>query len=153
VRRNNKTGERIMGCPIREIHWRRAFRLHPPNLFSWLTMNSTTASTASSALLPLFALLTSSLSTLESTFYKIPGSQVVARYVKSSHQNDPGRSVLELILVLFAIRTLLKSRTRTDRTGKHFISFSEKVWFPSISSNLVLTYCGSCCGAYRKSTN
>lgn len=86
-------------------------------------MNSTTTA----ALLPVFTLLSTSLSTIESTFYKIPGSQVVARYVKSSHQNDPGRTVLELILVLFAIRTLLQSRTRTDRTGKHFISFSEKV--------------------------
>jgi serine palmitoyltransferase len=83
-------------------------------------------STTTSALLPVFTLLSTSLSTLESTFYKIPGSQVVARYVKSSHQNDPGRTVLELILVLFAIRTLLQSRTRTDRTGKHFISFNEK---------------------------
>src|SRR5882762_4043917 len=88
-------------------------------------MRSSTA--ASSVLPPILALLNSSLSTLESTFYKIPGSHVVARYVKDSHQNDPGRTVLELILVLFAIRTLLQSRTRTDRTAKHFISFSEKV--------------------------
>ena len=86
-------------------------------------MNSTT----SSPLLPLFYLLSTSLSTLEDSFYKIPGSHVVARYVKSSHQNDPGRTVLELILVIFAIRTLLQSRTRTDRTGKNFIPFNEKV--------------------------
>jgi serine palmitoyltransferase len=66
------------------------------------------------------------LSRLESTFYRIPGSAVVARYVKSSHQNDPGRTILELILVIFAVRTLLQSRTRGDKQGKHFIQFSEK---------------------------
>jgi serine palmitoyltransferase len=75
---------------------------------------------------PFFAFLSYSLLTIESTFYKIPGSAVVARYVKSSHQNDPGRTVLEIILALFVIRTLLQSRTRTDRSGKHFIQFSEK---------------------------
>jgi len=51
---------------------------------------------------------------------------VVARYVKSSHQNDPGRTVLEVILIIFAIRTLLQSRTRTEQSGKHFIKFDEK---------------------------
>lgn len=80
-----------------------------------------------STLEPLLTFLAYSLSRLESTFYKIPGSAVVARYVKSSHQNDPGRTILELILVIFAIRTLLQSRTRGDKQGKHFIQFSEKV--------------------------
>ncbi|KAJ7896100.1 serine palmitoyltransferase [Mycena olivaceomarginata] len=56
----------------------------------------------------------------------IPGSAVLVRYVKSSHQNDPGRTVLELILVAFAIFTLLQSRTRADRSGKHFIQFTDK---------------------------
>ncbi|KAH9015386.1 serine palmitoyltransferase [Lactarius hengduanensis] len=37
--------------------------------------------------------------------YIIPGSHVIARYAESSHQNDPGRTVL---LALFAIRTLLQ---------------------------------------------
>jgi serine palmitoyltransferase len=78
------------------------------------------------ALEPLLSFLAFSLSKIESGFYRIPGSAVVARYVKSSHQNDPGRTILELILVIFAIRTLLQSRTRTDRSGKHFIKFSEK---------------------------
>ncbi|KAF8452746.1 pyridoxal phosphate-dependent transferase [Boletus edulis BED1] len=82
--------------------------------------------TLSSTLEPLLTFLAYSLSRLESTFYKIPGSAVVTRYVKSSHQNDPGRTILELILVIFAIRTLLQSRTRGDKQGKHFIQFSEK---------------------------
>ncbi|KAF9644208.1 serine palmitoyltransferase [Thelephora ganbajun] len=70
--------------------------------------------------------LSYSLETLETGFYKLPGSQVLARYVKSSHQNDPGRTVLEVILLIFVIRTLLQSRTRADNSGKHFIQFSEK---------------------------
>ncbi|KIJ16518.1 hypothetical protein PAXINDRAFT_132534 [Paxillus involutus ATCC 200175] len=82
--------------------------------------------TSSSTLEPLLTFLAYSLSKLESTFYQVPGSAVVARYVKSSHQNDPGRTVLELILVIFAIRTLLQSRTRGDKQGKNFIKFSEK---------------------------
>ncbi len=63
----------------------------------------------------------------QSPFYKIPGSHVVARYVRSSHQNDPGRTVLEILLALFAIRTLLQSRTRADNGEKYFIQLSEKV--------------------------
>ena len=88
--------------------------------------------TPSSTLEPLLTFLAYFLSRLESTFYRIPGSAVVARYVKSSHQNDPGRTILELILVIFAVRTLLQSRTRGDKQGKHFIQFSEKVWSPTI---------------------
>ncbi|KAJ6516424.1 serine palmitoyltransferase [Mycena sanguinolenta] len=74
----------------------------------------------------LTAFLTYSLAVSQSAFSKIPGSAVVVRYVKSSHQNDPERTVLELILVAFAIFTLLQSRTRADRSGKHFIQFNEK---------------------------
>ncbi len=69
----------------------------------------------------------------QSPFYKIPGSHVVARYVKSSHQNDPGRTVLEILLALFAIRTLLQSRTRADNGEKYFIQLSEKVGPPGFS--------------------
>ncbi|KAI0342460.1 serine palmitoyltransferase [Trametopsis cervina] len=83
-------------------------------------------SATSTSLEPLFTFLSYSYATLETTFYKLPGSAVVARYVRSSHQNDPGRTVLEVILVLFAIRTLLQSRTRADNSGKHFIKFDEK---------------------------
>ncbi|KAH8979530.1 serine palmitoyltransferase [Lactarius hatsudake] len=75
---------------------------------------------------PLFAFLSYVLIQAELVFYKIPGSHVVARYVKSSHQNDPGRTVLEILLALFAIRTLLQSRTRADNGEKHFTQFSEK---------------------------
>ena len=80
---------------------------------------------SSSTLEPLFGLLSYSWASLETAFYKIPGSAVVARYVKSSHQNDPGRTILEVILIIFVIRTLLQSRVRAD--PKHFIPFTEKV--------------------------
>ncbi|KAH8980688.1 serine palmitoyltransferase [Lactarius akahatsu] len=87
---------------------------------------STAIGGSTSALEPLFAFLSYVLIQAEFVFYKIPGSHVVARYVKSSHQNDPGRTVLEILLALFAIRTLLQSRTRADNGEKHFIQFSEK---------------------------
>ncbi|KAI0708671.1 serine palmitoyltransferase [Earliella scabrosa] len=83
-------------------------------------------SSSSQSLELLFTFLSRSYATLETNFFKIPGSAVVARYVKSSHQNDPGRTVLEVILIIFAIRTLLQSRTRGDQSGKHFIQFDEK---------------------------
>ena len=83
--------------------------------------------TTVSALDPLFAFLFYALVQAEFVFYKISWSNVIARYVKSSHQNDPGRTVLEILLALFAIRTLLQSRTLADNGEKHFIQFSEKV--------------------------
>ncbi|KIV96890.1 hypothetical protein PV10_00704 [Exophiala mesophila] len=46
-------------------------------------------------------------------FHKIPGSAIFLRYVKSSYQNDPIRSAVELFLVLFAIRYLLAPKYST----------------------------------------
>ncbi|KAH6901998.1 serine palmitoyltransferase [Coprinopsis sp. MPI-PUGE-AT-0042] len=77
-----------------------------------------------SSLDPVFTFLASALSTVETSFNKLPGSAVIQRYVRSSHQNDPGRTILELILVVFAIRTLLQSRTRANQKG--FIKFTDK---------------------------
>lgn len=79
------------------------------------------------ALEPLFTFMTYSLGKAEHTFHSIPGSAVLVRYIKSSHQNDPFRTLLELILVIFAVRTLLQSRTRAERAGKHFVQYSDKV--------------------------
>lgn len=76
---------------------------------------------------PIFTFMAFSLAKAERTFHTIPGSAVLVRYIKSSHQNDPYRTILELILVIFAIRTLLQSRTRAERAGKHFVQFSDKV--------------------------
>lgn len=76
---------------------------------------------------PILIFLTHALTVVENIFYKVPGSAVLVRYVKSSHQNDPGRTVLELILFLFAIGTLLQSRTRADTSGKNFVKYTEEV--------------------------
>jgi hypothetical protein len=58
----------------------------------------------------------------------IPGSDILIRYVKSSHQNDPFRTFLELSLVFFIIRTWRQSRTRGDvGSGKSFVKLTEKV--------------------------
>ncbi|KIJ43906.1 hypothetical protein M422DRAFT_30722 [Sphaerobolus stellatus SS14] len=75
---------------------------------------------------PVFAFLQSTYSMIESTWNRVPGSAVVARYIRSSHQNDPGRTLLEVLLIIFAVRTLLQSRTRAEGSGKNFISLSEK---------------------------
>lgn len=81
------------------------------------------------ALLPLLGALSSLLYTLQSLFHKVPGSPIILRYIKSSYQNDPWRSLLEVLLVAFALRTLLKGRTRGDEEGKNFIKLTEKVSF------------------------
>jgi serine palmitoyltransferase len=58
----------------------------------------------------------------------IPGSDILIRYVRSSHQNDPFRTLLELSLVFFIIRTWRQSRTRGDvGSGKSFVKLTEKV--------------------------
>jgi hypothetical protein len=75
-----------------------------------------------------FAGLISHITTkVESIFFRIPGSVVLLRYIKSSHQNDPGRTLLEVILIIFAVRTLLQSRTRADRSGSNFVQLTEAV--------------------------
>lgn len=55
-------------------------------------------------------------------FVKIPGSAIFLRYVKSSYQDDPIRSAVELFLVLFAIRYLLAPKYSTK---PNFVRLSE----------------------------
>jgi serine palmitoyltransferase len=80
----------------------------------------------SAPLLPLVAFLSSILDSVTTFFNRIPGSPILLRYIKSSYQNDPYRSILELILVGFAVRTLLKGRTRGEGSGKNWIKLTEK---------------------------
>jgi serine palmitoyltransferase len=61
-----------------------------------------------------------------SAFQKVPGSAVIIRYVQSSYQNDPIRSAIELILVLFFIRYLLSPSYSTHK--QNFITLREDVW-------------------------
>ena len=48
-------------------------------------------------------------------FHKMPGSAIVLRYIKSSYQNDPVRSAVELVLFLFFLRYVLSSKYSTQR--------------------------------------
>ena len=88
---------------------------------------SSSDSEISRSLLPLLTILSSSLTSLVSTVNRIPGSPIVIRYIKSSYQNDPYRSLLEVLLVAFALRTLLKGRTRGEVAGKNFVQLTDKV--------------------------
>lgn len=60
-------------------------------------------------------LLKSWLRYVVTTFQKLPGSAVLVRYVQSSYQNDPIRSAIELVLVIFFIRYLLSPSYSTQK--------------------------------------
>lgn len=60
------------------------------------------------------------------TFDRIPGSAIIARYISSSYQNDPVRSLLELCLLAFAIRTIAQSRTRSSSSGSNFVKLDDR---------------------------
>lgn len=53
------------------------------------------------------------LQELVNQFHRLPGSAIFIRYVKSSYQNDPVRSAVELFLFLFAVRYLLAPKYST----------------------------------------
>jgi len=57
---------------------------------------------------------------------RIPGSSIVLRYIKSSYQNDPVRSAVELFLFLFAVRYLLAPSYSVPK-HKGFVAFTEDV--------------------------
>lgn len=57
---------------------------------------------------------------------KVPGSAIALRYVKSSYQNDPIRSAIELFLFLFAVRYLL-APSYSVRKHKGYVKLSEEV--------------------------
>ncbi len=57
-------------------------------------------------------------------FQKVPGSSILLRYIKSSYQNDPVRSAVELFLVLFAIRYLTSPKYSTQK--KSYVTLSDE---------------------------
>lgn len=59
-------------------------------------------------------------------FHKIPGSAIVLRYIRSSYQNDPFRSAIELFLFLFAVRYLLRPSYPVQK-HKGFVELTEDV--------------------------
>ena len=91
--------------------------------------------THSSALLqPVFAFLEYALDKTERAFHAIPGSEVVVRYIQSSHRNDPGRTLLELLLFIFALWTVFQSRRRAGLAAKNFVKLTEQVRACSFAS-------------------
>ena len=48
---------------------------------------------------------------------KLPGSAMFVRYIRSSYQNDPARSAIELAIVLFFVTYLLKPRSESKTRG------------------------------------
>ncbi|KAL2163390.1 hypothetical protein VTH06DRAFT_5447 [Thermothelomyces fergusii] len=56
-------------------------------------------------------------------FQKVPGSAVLIRYVRSSYQNDPIRSAIELVLVIFFIRYLLSPSYSTSK--QNYVQLTE----------------------------
>lgn len=63
-----------------------------------------------------YQLLNSTAGQLSTRFQQVPGSAILLRYIKSSYQNDPVRSVVELGLFLFAVRYLLAPRYSTNKS-------------------------------------
>lgn len=63
-------------------------------------------------------------------FSRVPGSAIFLRYVKSSYQNDPVRSAVELFLVLFAIRYLMSPKYSTQK--KSYVTLSDEACHPSM---------------------
>ncbi|KAL7965214.1 Gaa1-like protein [Trichoderma sp. SZMC 28014] len=58
-----------------------------------------------------------------SNFQKLPGSAMIVRYIQSSYQNDPVRSAIELVLVLFFIRYLMSPSYSTHK--QNFVKLQE----------------------------
>lgn len=65
-----------------------------------------------------------SVNEITNRFQKVPGSAMLIRYIQSSYQDDPVRSAIELILVIFFIRYLLAPSYAT-RTG-NFVKLTEE---------------------------
>ncbi|KAI1847715.1 hypothetical protein JX265_009144 [Neoarthrinium moseri] len=68
--------------------------------------------------------LAASLHDISEAFQKVPGSAVLIRYIQSSYQNDPIRSAIELVLVIFFIRYLLAPAYPTH--GPNYVKLKEE---------------------------
>ncbi|KAI1371902.1 aminotransferase class I and II [Hypoxylon crocopeplum] len=67
--------------------------------------------------------LQGSLHEISHAFQKVPGSSVLIRYIQSSYQNDPVRSAIELVLVIFFVRYLLSPSYPTH--GPNYVNLRE----------------------------
>jgi hypothetical protein len=70
-------------------------------------------------------LIDRSINEITTRFQKVPGSAMLIRYIQSSYQNDPVRSAIELVLVVFFVRYLLAPSYSTHR--QNFVTLSEEV--------------------------
>lgn len=75
------------------------------------------------------------LGSLVSYIERVPGSAIVIRYIRSSYQNDPVRSAIELFLFLFAVRYLLAPSYSVQKQ-KGYVEFTDNV------RSRALTSCG-----------
>jgi hypothetical protein len=66
-----------------------------------------------------------SINEITNRFQKVPGSAMLIRYIQSSYQDDPVRSAIELILVIFFIRYLLAPSYSTH--NGNFVKLTEEV--------------------------
>ncbi|KAI9822336.1 MAG: serine palmitoyltransferase component [Pycnora praestabilis] len=57
-------------------------------------------------------------------FQKVPGSAIFLRYVRSSYQDDPVRSAVELFLFLFAVRYMLAPKYSTQK--QNYVPLSDE---------------------------
>lgn len=69
---------------------------------------------------------------LSEVFQRVPGSSIALRYIKSSYQDDPVRSVIELFLCIFAVRYLLAPAYSTQK--KSYVKLTEEVRLPVVST-------------------
>ena len=76
------------------------------------------------------------LDELSIQFQKVPGSAILLRYIKSSYQNDPIRSAIELFLFLFAVRYLLAPTYSTKNKRK--VTLTDEV-------GIDVLFGGKCC--------
>lgn len=68
------------------------------------------------------------LEQVSANFQKVPGSAVLVRYIQSSYQNDPVRSAIELVLVIFFIRYLLSPSYPTHQKGYVKLREDVRTW-------------------------
>ena len=80
------------------------------------------------------AWLTDLTNELSVQFSKVPGSAILLRYVKSSYQDDPIRSAVELFLFLFAVRYLLAPSYKPQSNS--FVKLSDEVPTQSATHNV-----------------
>ena len=52
-----------------------------------------------------------------SVWNSIPGHQIVWKYIKASHQNDPGRTVVEVVIFLWLLAYIFRNRRKPE--GDH----------------------------------